>query len=75
LFSSARHYRRRRDFRFLRKSPFSHIPLPRRFIPLALCIMPVQKFCMTAVILYRSDEAKRMHRYYHLDVQPDLFRQ
>jgi predicted DNA-binding WGR domain protein len=28
---------------------------------------------MTAVILYRIDPAKRMHRYYRMDVQPDLF--
>jgi predicted DNA-binding WGR domain protein len=28
---------------------------------------------MTATLLYRIDPAKRMHRFYHLDVQPDLF--
>ena len=28
---------------------------------------------MTAVILYRIDAAKRMNRFYRLDVQPDLF--
>jgi predicted DNA-binding WGR domain protein len=28
---------------------------------------------MNAVILYRIDETKRMHRYYRMDVQPDLF--
>jgi len=28
---------------------------------------------MSAVILYRIDTAKRMHRYYRMDVQPDLF--
>jgi predicted DNA-binding WGR domain protein len=26
-----------------------------------------------AVILYRIDATRRMHRYYRLDVQPDLF--
>jgi predicted DNA-binding WGR domain protein len=26
-----------------------------------------------AVILYRIDDTKRMHRFYRLDVQPDLF--
>jgi predicted DNA-binding WGR domain protein len=30
---------------------------------------------MSAVILYRIDTAKRMHRYYRLAVQPDLFGQ
>lgn len=30
---------------------------------------------MTAVILYRIDTSKRMHRYYRIDVQPDLFGQ
>jgi predicted DNA-binding WGR domain protein len=28
---------------------------------------------MNAVILYRIDAPKRMHRFYRLDVQPDLF--
>jgi predicted DNA-binding WGR domain protein len=28
---------------------------------------------MSAVILYRIDAAKRMHRYYRMEVQPDLF--
>ncbi len=28
---------------------------------------------MTAVILYRIDASRRMHRFYRLDVQPDLF--
>jgi predicted DNA-binding WGR domain protein len=28
---------------------------------------------MNAVMLYRIDAAKRMHRFYRLDVQPDLF--
>jgi len=28
---------------------------------------------MTAIVLYRIDPAKRMHRYYRIDVQPDLF--
>jgi predicted DNA-binding WGR domain protein len=27
----------------------------------------------TATILYRIDSARRMHRFYRLDVQPDLF--
>ncbi len=30
---------------------------------------------MNAVILYRIDAAKRMHRFYRMDVQPDLFGQ
>ena len=30
---------------------------------------------MNAVILYRIDATKRMHRFYRLDVQPDLFGQ
>ena len=30
---------------------------------------------MNAVILYRTDRAKNMHRFYRLDVQPDLFGQ
>jgi predicted DNA-binding WGR domain protein len=30
---------------------------------------------MTAVILYRIDSAKRMQRFYRMDVQPDLFGQ
>ena len=30
---------------------------------------------MNAVILYRIDGPKRMHRFYRLDVQPDLFGQ
>lgn len=30
---------------------------------------------MTATVLYRIDTAKRMHRFYRLDVQPDLFGQ
>jgi predicted DNA-binding WGR domain protein len=30
---------------------------------------------MTATILYRIDRAKNMHRFYRLDVQPDLFGQ
>lgn len=28
---------------------------------------------MNAVTLYRIDSAKHMHRYYRMDVQPDLF--
>jgi predicted DNA-binding WGR domain protein len=28
---------------------------------------------MNAVILYRIDRPKRMHRYYRMDVQADLF--
>ena len=28
---------------------------------------------MTALTLTRSDPAKNLHRYYRLDVQPDLF--
>ena len=28
---------------------------------------------MNAVILYRIDSTKRMHRYYLMDVQPNLF--
>jgi len=28
---------------------------------------------MSAVILYRIDSANHMHRYYRMDVQPDLF--
>ena len=28
---------------------------------------------MSAVTLYRIDSARRMHRYYRMDVQPDLF--
>jgi len=28
---------------------------------------------MNAVTLYRIDPAKNMHRFYRLDVQPDLF--
>jgi predicted DNA-binding WGR domain protein len=30
---------------------------------------------MTVTVLYRIDPAKRMHRFYRLDVQPDLFEQ
>jgi predicted DNA-binding WGR domain protein len=30
---------------------------------------------MNAVILYRIDAPKSMHRYYRMDVQPDLFGQ
>ena len=30
---------------------------------------------MTAVVLYRIDPPKRMHRFYRLDVQRDLFGQ
>ena len=30
---------------------------------------------MSAMILYRIDASKRMHRFYRLDVQPDLFGQ
>lgn len=30
---------------------------------------------MNAVVLYRIDTARRMHRYYRMDVQPDLFGQ
>jgi predicted DNA-binding WGR domain protein len=30
---------------------------------------------MSAIILYRIDTAKRMHRYYRMNVQPDLFGQ
>jgi len=29
---------------------------------------------MSAVILYHIDTSKRMHRYYRMDVQPNLFR-
>lgn len=28
---------------------------------------------MTAVVLYRIDSARNMHRYYRLDLQRDLF--
>jgi len=28
---------------------------------------------MTAITLYRSNPTKNLHRYYRLDVQPDLF--
>ena len=28
---------------------------------------------MTAIILYRNDQARNMHRFYRIDVQPDLF--
>jgi predicted DNA-binding WGR domain protein len=28
---------------------------------------------MTAFILHRTDRARAMHRFYPLDVQPDLF--
>jgi predicted DNA-binding WGR domain protein len=28
---------------------------------------------MTAIVLYRIDPEKRMHRYYRMDVQRDLF--
>ena len=28
---------------------------------------------MNAVTLYRIDQARNMHRFYRLDVQPDLF--
>ncbi len=28
---------------------------------------------MSAITLHRSDPAKNLHRYYRLDVQPDLF--
>jgi predicted DNA-binding WGR domain protein len=30
---------------------------------------------MTAIVLYRINASKRMHRFYRLDVQPDLFGQ
>jgi predicted DNA-binding WGR domain protein len=30
---------------------------------------------VNTVILYRIDESKRMHRFYCMDVQPDLFGQ
>ena len=30
---------------------------------------------MTAIVLYRIDRAKHMHRFYRLDVQRDLFGQ
>ena len=30
---------------------------------------------MSAIVLYRIDRAKRMHRFYRMDVQPDLFGQ
>jgi predicted DNA-binding WGR domain protein len=30
---------------------------------------------MSAIILYRIDTGKRMHRYYRMNVQPDLFGQ
>jgi predicted DNA-binding WGR domain protein len=30
---------------------------------------------MTATLLYPIDPAKRMHRFYRVDVQPDLFGQ
>jgi predicted DNA-binding WGR domain protein len=28
---------------------------------------------MTAILLHRIDPAKNMHRFYGLDVRPDLF--
>ena len=28
---------------------------------------------MSAIVLYRIDPTKHMHRFYRLDVQPDLF--
>lgn len=28
---------------------------------------------MQSVTLYRIDQARNMQRYYHLDIQPDLF--
>ena len=28
---------------------------------------------MTAITLYRTDPTRNLHRYYRLDVQPDLF--
>ena len=28
---------------------------------------------MSAITLHRTDAARNMHRYYRLDVQPDLF--
>jgi predicted DNA-binding WGR domain protein len=28
---------------------------------------------MSAIILYRTNQARNMHRFYRLDVQPDLF--
>ncbi len=28
---------------------------------------------MNALILYRTDPAKRMYRYYRMDIEPDLF--
>jgi predicted DNA-binding WGR domain protein len=30
---------------------------------------------MTAIVLYRIDTSRHMHRFYRLDVQPDLFGQ
>ncbi len=30
---------------------------------------------MTAITLHRTDATRNMHRYYRLDVQPDLFGQ
>ncbi len=30
---------------------------------------------MTAITLHRTDTTRNMHRYYRLDVQPDLFGQ
>jgi predicted DNA-binding WGR domain protein len=30
---------------------------------------------MSAIILYRIDSSKCMHRYYRMDLQPDLFGQ
>jgi predicted DNA-binding WGR domain protein len=30
---------------------------------------------MTAIVPYRIDSARHMHRYYRMDVQPDLFGQ
>ena len=30
---------------------------------------------MSAIVLYRIDRPKHMHRFYRLDVQPDLLRQ
>ena len=30
---------------------------------------------MTATVLFRIDPAKHMHRFYRVDVQPDLFGQ
>ncbi len=35
--------------------------------------MVSRQVTMTAITLHRRDSAKNLHRYYRLDVQPDLF--